>query len=528
MKSPAEIVDDDVIPAGILPPLRWREMPQPISIWKMIGPSVILAGLALGSGEYVLWPFITFKSQFVFFWACLIAVFTQYFLNLEIMRWPLVTGESTLVGLQRMSRLIAPVFLALNIIPWMLPAWAQGCSQLLGWLIFGPTFDANTGQILPGAYDSAISIVTLLLCGFILTAGPVVYETVEKVQLGLVAMILLIVVVLAAWLVCLRPDAFVAQWTAVLTLGAPQYLPTFDEVLTPIALLGALAFAGAGGTMNLAQANYIKDKGYAMGAHIGRLTSPFTGNEEAISETGFHFPHTRENLTRWQEWWRLACLEHFVSFLMTCVICLALLTLISYVVFYDASGNLQVDPKPYREGLGFVYAEAVQLGKVIGPAAKLVFLVMGVAILFTTEFGVLDACSRISTDLVKVAWLRENEKWSEGRLYFWFLWGEIFLAIGVLASEQAIRAFTSYKTFSFGALALFKLTSAMNGGVMFLYALLLFYMNSRRLPKAVRIPGWRLGILAWTILFFGFFTAWAGYDGVKSIVAKFQTPAASK
>ena len=50
---------------------------------------------------------------------------------------------------------------------------------------------------------------------------------------------------------------------------------------------------------------------------------------------------------------------------------------------------------------------------------------MGVAILFTTEFGVLDAASRISTDIVKVAWLRDNPRWSEGRLYFAFLWGEI-------------------------------------------------------------------------------------------------------
>ena len=35
-----------------------------------------------------------------------------------------------------------------------------------------------------------------------------------------------------------------------------------------------LSFAGAGGTMNLSQSNYIKDKGYGMGSHLGRITSP--------------------------------------------------------------------------------------------------------------------------------------------------------------------------------------------------------------------------------------------------------------
>ncbi|QDU30930.1 hypothetical protein ETAA8_60830 [Anatilimnocola aggregata] len=516
MSNVDQPVPDSVIPAGVLPPLRWRDLPAALPILRMIGPSVILAGLALGSGEFVLWPFITFKSRFVFFWACLLAVVTQYFLNLEIMRWTLATGETTLIGMQRMHRFVAPVFLMLNIIPWMIPAWAQGCAQLLGWLVFGPTFDSS-GAIIPGPYDNAIAIVTILGCGIILTSGPVIYETVEKIQLALVALILVIVIGLAGWLICLRPDAVVTQVTSVATLGWPQMLPTFDESLTPMALLGALAFAGAGGTMNLAQANYIKDKGYGMGAHIGRLTNPFTGNEEASSETGFHFPHTPENMTRWRQWWRSACWEHFVSFLLTCIICLTLLTLISYIVFYDAAGELQVDPKLYKEGLGFVWAEALRLGEIVGPAAKFVFLVMGVAILFTTEFGVLDASSRISTDLVKIAWLRESKRWSEGRLYFWFLWGEILLATGILLLE--------YVGLKIGALALFQLTAAMNGGVMFLYAMLLVFMNSRCLPADIRIPRWRLAILGWTVLFFGFFSSWAVYDGVQKIAARFTAKA---
>ena len=69
----------------------------------MIGPSIMLAGLALGSGEFVLWPYITYKSQFVFFWACLLGVTTQYFINMEITRWSLATGESAVSGFARLS-----------------------------------------------------------------------------------------------------------------------------------------------------------------------------------------------------------------------------------------------------------------------------------------------------------------------------------------------------------------------------------------------------------------------------------------
>jgi len=498
---------DVAIPPGDLPPLRPRELAPCVPLRQMIGPSVILAGLALGSGEFVLWPYLTFKSQFVFFWACLAAVVMQYFLNLEIMRWTLATGETALTGIIRTSRHLAPLFLVLNIVPWMIPAWANGAAQLVGWLIQPPQV-LPSGAIAPGPYDTWLAMAGLVLCGVILTAGPVVYETVERVQLALVTLILLLVVGLAVWLVKDRPDAVQRQVVQTLTLGSPQFYPPLEGDLTPMVLLGALAFAGAGGTMNLCQSNYIRDKGYAMGRHVGRITSPLTGKEEPITEVGYYFPLTPENLRRWADWWRAACWEHAISFLATCVVCLVLLTLISYVCFYEADGQRHSALSGYQ-GMAFIWGEAQRLTELVGPLARWLFLLMGVAILFTTEFGVLDAASRVSTDLVKVTWLRDDPRWSESRLYFLFLWGEIVLACGVLLLERY--------GMNVGALALFKFTSAMNGGVMFLYSVALVATNAWRLPGPLRIAPWRLAILLLTVLFFGFFSVWAAVDALRQL-----------
>jgi hypothetical protein len=498
-----------LIPPGTLPPLGERDLPPPVPLRQMIGPSIILAGLALGSGEFVLWPYITLKSQFTLFWACLAAVTMQYFLNMEIMRWTLATGESAMTGIIRLSRHFAWIFLLLNIIPWMIPAWAKGAAELIGWMIQTPQFDA-AGNYVAGPYDTWIALAGLFLCGIILTAGPVVYETVEKVQLVLVVFIIVVVILLAAWLVSGRPDALVTQITQTVTLGPPPRLASLDKSLTPMLLLGALAFAGAGGTMNLCQSNYIRDKGYAMGHHVGRITSPLTGKPEPIAEIGSHFPHTPENLSRWRAWFRAAGWEHFWSFLVTCIVCLTLLTLICYILFYDAAGQRTIDPAGYKDNLRFVWTEAEHLATVVSPIARWAFLIVGVAILFTTEFGVLDAASRISTDIVKVAWLRNSPQWSEGRLYFTFLWGEILLASGVLLLERY--------GFPLGALGLFKLTAAMNGGVMLLYSLALVYMNFFRLPPAIRIAPWRLAILLFTVLFFACFTVWAAVDAIRQLM----------
>jgi hypothetical protein len=502
-----ELVPDDVIPHGHLPPLRYRDLPPPVPVAKMIGPSLILAGLALGSGELIIWPYITYKSQFVFFWAALLGVATQYFINMEITRWTLATGESAITGFARLSRHWASVFLVLNIVPWILPAWATGAAEIATWLFWEPNLshDAVTGKIIiePSRYVVPIAIGTMFLCGILLTAGPVIYETVERVQTVLVASILILVVVLAVWLY--RPDAVAAQARAVATLGAPDFVPRpkkpedFDSML----LLGALAFAGAGGTLNLGQSNYVKDKGYGMGRYIGRITSPITGKEEPVAEIGYHFPHTAENLARWRTWWRAASLEHFVSFFATCVLCLVLLTLISYVIFYDSQGRIKPGLENFGRGTQFLLAEAREIGTHLGQAPKILFFVMGIAILFTTELGVLDAASRISTDIVKVNWLRENQRWTEGRLYYLFLWGTILAGSLILLVQNVWRGR------SVESLDLFKATAAMNGGVMFFYSGLLLYLNRRALPAVVRMRKWRALILVWSVLFFGFFTVWA-------------------
>ncbi len=266
-----------------------------------------------------------------------------------------------------------------------------------------------------------------------------------------------------------------------------------------MALLGALAFAGAGGTMNLGQSNFIKDKGYGMGQYIGRITSPLTGQQEAISDVGYHFKHTDENMSRWRHWWRAAGVEHFFSFFLTCLICLMLLTLISYSLFYDADGNPVPGTENYGSGLGFIWGQAEMIGSELGTFVKYAFLFMGIAILLTTEFGVLDATARISTDIVKVNLLRDNDNWSASRLYFLFLWGEILLGSLILLYGTIDSDFSE-------PLFLLKTSAAMNGGVMMIYSILLLYLNNKVLSRSLSMTPLRFVVIIWSCAFFGYFT----------------------
>ena len=463
MRSDLVHISDRVLPA----PGR-RELPPPIALRRMIGPSIILAGLSIGSGEFVLWPRLTAEFGFAVFWGCWIGVSIQFFLNMEIERWTLVTGESAVVGFIRLGRVFGPVFLVCGTVPWIWPGWATGAATLLHWELGWP--------VVP------VAVASLVGCGLILSLGPVVYRTMEVIQLVLVAGITLLLLGLAAMIV--RFDTFQA-----LLVGASRVGTIPDGIELPL-LFSALAFAGAGGSVNLAQSNYINDKGYGMGRWIGRITSPFTGREEADGDVGFVFDATETNLERWRIWWRRTNIEHFVSFFVLCLLSLSLFCLIASTLLGNA---------PVASGLGFIADEAAALEARFGVGARYAFFGIGIAVLFTTELALLDAVARVAADVLKLGILRSSSL-TLSQFYFIVVWTIIAFGIAVL-----VAGFDR-------PLALLVLSATLNGFVMFLYAGLLLWMNTRSLRGPLRPSPLRIAALVGAIAFFGYFSVLTLFD----------------
>src|SRR4028118_2426758 len=214
----------------------------------------------------------------------------QYFLNMEIERYTLATGETAVTGFTRFWKPWGIIFCLGAILPNMSPGIAASAAELFTYL-----FGIN-------AAASPYLCVALLVCiGLFLTLSPVVYQFVEKTEMVLVSIILVFLVVA----LFLATDA--SSWAGVVTeaprgvahfggcpgaLGraaaaAPRVACRLTEPgrgvanvggypgeLGVAALLGAIAFAGAGGANNLVQSNYIRDKGLGIGAYIPRIVSP--------------------------------------------------------------------------------------------------------------------------------------------------------------------------------------------------------------------------------------------------------------
>ena len=254
-------------------------MPEPLSLKKMVGPGIVLVAVGVGSGEYIAHPYITSQVGLTFVWSAVLVILLQYFINTEVARYTLATGETIVTGFARRWKVWAPLFIAMTAIPFAWPGWMSAAATLI-------TFTAGGGSV------KLIAIIGLITIGLVLTLSPVVYKTVEKLEFLKVISILAFAVFAILFVIGWRPWAELPQATFEGFGRFPSGVPTTF-------LITAMVFAGGGGAVNLAVSNWIRDKGWAMGTHAPRVVSPLTNSEEAGSGTGFEFELTDENKARW-------------------------------------------------------------------------------------------------------------------------------------------------------------------------------------------------------------------------------------
>src|ERR687889_2466143 len=148
-------------PTKNLPPLEVRELPEPLPLGKLIGASVILLATALGSGELLIWPYITTQAGVGLLWLAFVGFTSQYFLNMEIERYTLATGETAVTGFTRMWRWWGLVFVLLAVLPNTFPGWATSAATMFTYL---------TG--LPESSYEIVATIALLAIALAVTLSP--------------------------------------------------------------------------------------------------------------------------------------------------------------------------------------------------------------------------------------------------------------------------------------------------------------------------------------------------------------------
>ena len=445
-------------------------------LMAVLGPAVIALGGTIGGGEWLVGPSLFVKWGLALLWITTVSSLLQVYLNLEMCRYTLYTGEPITVGFMR----LAPgkafwgwLFTIVGFIERAMPGWALGTATALAALQLGR---------IPGAPDKGTVIIygyiVFASCCIIISLGKTIERTLEWAN-----WIMMIVVLGGLFLLDLYIVPASVWWEGVKGFFTFGYIPKGVDLLLLGALVGYSAYGGFG---NNAISNWYRDKGYGMGGKVGYIPAAIGGKEVHVSHVGKIAPQTPENFERFRGWWKLLNIDQ-------------------WFVFYGGAmagmflpGILYVGTLPRGQDLpswGIAASTASGLVKEMGNFGWFLALFFGFWILYSTAISNVDLVVRQSTDMLwfSVEGIRRWAKADIRRVYYtllivFFAWGVTFVNITL-------------------PLVIFAISANVANFTMALSAILTIRVQKKFLPKEYRGSTFRVVVLVLNLVFFGFFFA---------------------
>lgn len=511
---PAEALPKTCLPAwdvADLPepePLSWRH-------WtRFVGPGVVMMGVQIGGGEWLLGPEVTARYGGGLMWIATVAIVVQVFYNMECGRYALYCGEPILTGFMRLRpgpTFWASFFLILNLGA-MIPGLASHGGAVLASLYLGrPAGEAERPLVMALAYLCLMIVVVPVLF------GGRIYNTLQAVMsikvfgvLGFSLLMGLLFVNPANWWNVISgfakfgtipvPDGQGGE----IAVNAFAYYADHggwpSASLANIAVLGAFAgYAGGGGLGNSLYSNFVRDKGWGMGRRVGAIPSAVGGKNVSLSHLGTVFPVSPENLRKWSGWWKYIFIDQVFIWAPGCFVGMALPALMS----------LQFAPHStlYRQQAKMDWAQSVisadglrhlpGIGPVLGFWLWTAMLLVGLLVLLPSQMSIVDEVSRRWTDVIWSASGAVRRNMEHGQVKFIYY---AILACYVLWCVASLYLFSTYGTPKLMTLVIPNIGNVSIGFTAFQILL----VNRRLLPPPLR-PRWyhQVGIAGCGVFYLG-------------------------
>ena len=528
---PAANVD---LPKTQLPKWGVDELPEPTPLswrnWKsFIGPGIVMCGIAIAGGEWLVGPDITARYGGTLMWIATFAILGQLFYNIECGRYALYTGEPVMTGFMR---------------NWPGPMGWIGLIFILSFGAFIPAMSTNAASVIvairldrpPTAEDAnQVKLIAYILLGVVtlpILIGGKVYNMLQLIFTTKVVVVLGFCLIVGILFV--SPANWFNVFSGFLKVGnVPVNVPITDangqealddngEPLTEekvvnifshfastgtwpaialgnIALLGAFAgYAGGGGLSNSSYSNYVRDKGWGMGAKVGAIPSLVGGRKITLSHIGKVFPLTPENLTRWRGWWKYILTDQIFVWMPGCFLGMALPGLLS--IQFAEHSTLYQNATDLDWAQAMITADGIRNGlesPMLSQSFWILTLIVGLFVLLPSQLAIVEDFARRWTDIFWSGSRHMREKFADHQIksvYYCFLFVYI---VWTYACAWAFNTWGSPKL-------MFLVIANFNNLALGLTAFVVLANNLRFLPKELR-PGWgaRLGMSFCGIFYLG-------------------------
>lgn len=413
--------DEAFLPASCLPPWGVADLPEPQPLatrswWSFIGPGIVMCGIAIAGGEWLVGADITARYGGGLMWIATLAIVAQLFYNLECGRYALYCGEPMITGFMRLwpgpAAWIGLVFVLS--IGAFIPAMSTNAAAVAvaAWL-GRPPLAADAGMVKLVAYVF-LGLVTLpiLVGGKVYTMLQAIFTIKVAVVLGFCLLVGLAFVEREYWWLIFSGflrfgtvpvtdaagrEAAVNAFAHCLATGA---WPSLD--LQNVALIGAFAGYAGAGLSNATYSNYVRDKGWGMGASVGAIPSLVGGRTITLSHLGKVFPLTPDNLRRFREWWKYVLTDQVLVWMPGCFMGMVLPGLIS--LQFSRHSTLYAHKKDLDWAQALISADGIRHGIADPGLAGFLWtatLVVGMVVLLPSQLAVVEDFARKWTD---IAW----------------------------------------------------------------------------------------------------------------------------
>ena len=422
-------------PRGLLPTLR------------QIGPGIIISGAIVGSGELIVTTKLGAEVGITLLWLILFSCFIKVFVQIELGRYVVASGDTALEALQRLPG--PRLQLGRLRLHWLLCLWAVmalgSVVQLAGILSGLIDITALPGSGLTGVPEIVALGLTVLVTAGLLSMGR--YGLIEKTTTILVCLFCALTLTAA---ICVQSQPTQALAWSEAGRGLSFQLPP-DHVLTALAMLG---ITGVGASELIFYPYWCLEKGYA------RRVGPQ--------------PNNHSDIPAWEQrargWIRIMRIDAWCSFGIYTVSTVAFYWLGAAVLHRRGQVPTDADLHPV---LSQIYTAG------FGEQAGLWVYVLGaIAVLFSTFFVATASNGRVFADALQVFGLVDLRDAARKRLWI----GGFCIAIPLFCWAIVAGIPEPVLLITIGAIA--------QSAMLPLLAFAAIYLRYRRVPKALAPRGW--------------------------------------
>lgn len=483
-----------------LPPWDIAELPEPKPLglrnWaSFIGPGIVMMGIQIGGGEWLLGPSITAKYGGGLMWLATIAIIAQVFYNIECGRYALYCGEPVFTGFMRCAPgpgfwiCVMLVMNAASLIPGLS---SHGATMIAALYLDRPPTLEDKWLIDPLAYGCLFAVALPVLI------GGKVYNMLQAVMTAKVVIVLGFCLIMGVTCVSYQSwwnvfSGFAkfgnvpvksAEGKEIVVNAIGHRLETGEWPVVSVAsivMLGAFAgYAGGGGLSNSTYSNFVRDKGWGMGMQVGAIPSAVSGRNVSLSHVGKVFELTTDNLRRWKGWWKYILTDQVLVWAPGCFMGMALPALLS--MQFAQYSTIPEDTKVAQAIITSdgIRNAAVFFSPTVAKVLWIIALFTGMMVMLPSQMAIVDDFSRRWTDAIWTANTRVRHTMEPHQVKWIY-----YSILGMYVLWSFVCAFL----FRTAPRLMTDIIANLNNVALGLTSFQLLWVNHTLLPKVLR-PRW--------------------------------------